>query len=91
MSQPIEGHAAAFSQFTMEGNSQESTIFCFAVRTQAGGKLHLVEVGTPATGNQPYPKKGIDVFFPPEAQNDFPVAMQVRSMIPMLTVVPLTQ
>ncbi len=28
-------------------------------------------------GNQPFQKKAVDVFFPPEAQNDFPVAMQV--------------
>ncbi|XP_022666531.1 clathrin heavy chain 1-like [Varroa jacobsoni] len=77
VSQPIEGHAAAFAQLELEGNSQPSTVFCFAVRTQAGGKLHLVEVGSPAPGNQPYTKKAIDVFFPPEAANDFPVAMQV--------------
>lgn len=120
VSQPIEGHAASFSQFKMEGNSEESTLFCFAVRGQAGGKvvemsnilssflcfyigncfsyvvinwsfcvccylsnlsmfgqLHIIEVGTPPTGNQPFPKKAVDVFFPPEAQNDFPVAMQV--------------
>lgn len=41
-------------------------------------QLHIIEVGTPPTGNQPFPKKAVDVFFPPEAQNDFPVAMQVR-------------
>lgn len=40
-------------------------------------QLHIIEVGTPPTGNQPFPKKAVDVFFPPEAQNDFPVAMQV--------------
>lgn len=34
-------------------------------------------MGTPATGNQPFQKKAVDVFFPPEAQADFPVAMQV--------------
>ena len=78
VSQPIEGHAAAFSQFKMEGNQQESTLFCFAVRGTAGGKLHIIEVGTPPTGNSPFQKKAVDVFFPPEAQNDFPVAMQVR-------------
>lgn len=104
VSQPIEGHAAGFAQFKMEGNTEESTLFCFAVRGQAGGKvrstaepavestsagisetelfriclqLHIIEVGTPPTGNQPFPKKAVDVFFPPEAQNDFPVAMQV--------------
>ncbi|XP_014052792.2 clathrin heavy chain 1 isoform X6 [Salmo salar] len=79
VSQPIEGHAAGFAQFKMEGNTEESTLFCFAVRGQAGGKLHIIEVGTPATGNQPFPKKAVDVFFPPEAQNDFPVAMQISS------------
>ncbi|MEJ1272266.1 clathrin heavy polypeptide (Hc) [Cricetulus griseus] len=77
VSQPIEGHAASFAQFKMEGNAEESTLFCFAVRGQAGGKLHIIEVGTPPTGNQPFPKKAVDVFFPPEAQNDFPVAMQI--------------
>ena len=32
VSQPIEGHAAAFMQFKMEGNPNETTLFCFAVR-----------------------------------------------------------
>jgi hypothetical protein len=40
-------------------------------------QLHIIEVGQPPAGNQPFPKKAVDVFFPPEAQNDFPVAMQV--------------
>ena len=39
--------------------------------------MHVIEVGTPPTGNQPFTKKAVDIFFPPEAQNDFPVAMQV--------------
>jgi len=77
VSQPIEGHTAAFVQFRMEGNQQDSNLFIFAVRGAAGGKLHIIEVGTPPTGNTPFQKKAIDVFFPPEAQNDFPVAMQV--------------
>lgn len=77
VSQPIEGHAAAFAQFKLEGNPEISTLFCFAVRSAQGGKLHIIEVGQPPAGNQPYPKKAVDVFFPPEAQNDFPVAMQV--------------
>ena len=42
-------------------------------------QLHIIEVGQPATGNQPFAKKAVDVFFPPEAQTDFPVAMQVRN------------
>ena len=42
VSQPIEGHAAAFAQFKMSGNSEESTLFTFAVRTQQGGKVSFV-------------------------------------------------
>jgi len=77
VSQPIEGHAAAFTKFRMEGNPADSTLFCFAVRNVQGGKLHIIEVGNPPSGNSPFQKKAVDVFFPPEAQNDFPVAMQV--------------
>ncbi|KAL5283426.1 CLTC family protein [Megaselia abdita] len=79
VSQAIEGHAASFAQFKMEGNKDVSTLFCFAVRSQQGGKLHIIEVGTPTTGNQAFQKKAVDVFFPPEAQSDFPVAMQVSA------------
>ena len=64
----------------MEGNPEESTLFCFGVRNAQGGKLHIIEVGQPATGNQPFSEKNVDVFFPTEAQNDFPVAMQVSSI-----------
>jgi len=39
VSQPIEGHAAAFMQFKIEGNTQESTLFSFAVRGAQGGKV----------------------------------------------------
>ncbi|XP_050410102.1 clathrin heavy chain 1 [Patella vulgata] len=77
VSQPIEGHAAAFSQFKLEGNPHVSTLFLFAVRGPQGGKLHVIEVGQPPEGNQPFAKKAVDVYFPAEAQNDFPVAMQV--------------
>ncbi|KAJ8312751.1 hypothetical protein KUTeg_010124 [Tegillarca granosa] len=77
VSQAIEGHAAAFAQFQLDGNSSPSTLFMFGVRGVQGGKLHIIEVGQPAAGNQPFAKKAVDVFFPPEAQNDFPVAMQV--------------
>ena len=40
----------------------------------------MIEVGQPVEGNQPFAKKSVDVFFPSEAQNDFPVAMQVGVM-----------
>ncbi|XP_033115342.1 clathrin heavy chain 1 isoform X2 [Anneissia japonica] len=79
VSQPIEGHAGCFAEFKCEGNAEPSTLFSFAVRGAAGAKLHIIEVGTAPQGNKPFQKKAVDVFFPPEAQNDFPVAMQVSS------------
>ena len=39
-----------------------------------------MEVGSPPQGNQPFAKKATEVFFPPEAQTDFPVAMQVSGV-----------
>jgi len=40
ISQPIEGHAAAFSSFVVEGASKPSTLFCFASRNQQQAKVH---------------------------------------------------
>ena len=61
----------------MENNPEPSTLFCFAVRSNATtAKFHVVEVGTTPAGNQPFTKKVSDLYFPPEAVNDFPVAMQ---------------
>ena len=80
VSQTVEGHAAAFTKFRMESNPADSTLFCFAVRNVQGGtgKLHIIEIGTTPSRNSVSQKKVVDVFFPPEAQNDFPVAMQVN-------------
>lgn len=39
----------------------------------------ILQVGQSPPGNNPFIKKSVDVFFPPEAQNDFPVAMQVSA------------
>lgn len=76
ISQAIEGHAAAFATLRLEGSPVDTKLFTFAVRTATGAKLHVVEVD-----HQPsapvFAKKAVDVYFPPEATNDFPVAMQV--------------
>ncbi|OAQ24879.1 clathrin, heavy polypeptide, isoform CRA_a [Linnemannia elongata AG-77] len=76
VSQPIEGHAAAFAQLKLDGGSSPTKLFAFAVRTATGAKLHVVEVDH-KEGNPVYPKKAVDVYFPPEASGDFPVAMQI--------------
>lgn len=73
-SQFIEGHAAGFASFQVDGAPKPSTIFCFAVRSATGAKVHFVEVGgadVPA-----YQKKSADLVFPPDAAADFPVGVQ---------------
>ncbi|KAH7368368.1 clathrin heavy chain [Plectosphaerella cucumerina] len=76
ISQAIEGHAAAFGTLRLEGAPVDTKLFTFAVRTATGAKLHVVEVDHPES-NPVFQKKAVDVYFPPEATNDFPVAMQV--------------
>lgn len=44
VSQPIEGHAAAFSTLRLEGASADSKLFSFAVRTSTGAKVCLIVV-----------------------------------------------
>ena len=83
VSQPIEGHAAAFVQYKGENQPNPTTLFCFAARTVQSCTLHIIEVGQPPEGNQPFTKKNLDVYFPPEGANDFPVAMQVRQIAPL--------
>ncbi|KAJ6625007.1 clathrin heavy chain 1 [Mycena sp. CBHHK59/15] len=76
VSQPIEGHAAAFAEIKQDGYQHPTKLFTFAVRTATGAKLHVVEIDHTAP-DPPFVKKAVDVYFPPEATNDFPVAMQV--------------
>ncbi len=76
ISQPIEGHAAAFGTLRMDGASEDTKLFTFAVRQASGAKLHVVEVDHKPT-TPVFTKKAVDVYFPAEAVNDFPVAMQV--------------
>ncbi|KAK0446711.1 hypothetical protein EV421DRAFT_1790875 [Armillaria borealis] len=76
VSQAIEGHAAAFAELKLDGHQKPTKLFAFSVRTAAGAKLHIVEIDH-AAPDPPFVKKAVDVYFPPEATNDFPVAMQV--------------
>lgn len=43
VSQPIEGHAAAFTQYKIDGNKKTSTLFSFAVRGPQGGKVKPIQ------------------------------------------------
>lgn len=76
ISQSIEGHAAAFGTIRLEGAAVDTKLFTFVNRSATGAKLHIVEVDY-QQGNPQFQKKNVDVYFPAEATNDFPVAMQV--------------
>ncbi|KAI5295640.1 hypothetical protein KEM52_000745 [Ascosphaera acerosa] len=76
ISQHIEGHAAAFASVRVEGSPLEHKLFTFAVRTATGAKLQIAEIDHQEP-NPKFQKKAVEVYFPPEAVNDFPVAMQV--------------
>lgn len=39
VSQPIEGHAASFAQVRLDGASEDTKLFAFAVRTATGAKV----------------------------------------------------
>lgn len=76
ISQNIEGHAAAFATIRLPDSPVDTHLFTFAVRTAGGAKMHVVEIDHQP--NAPtFPKKAVDLFFPENAVNDFPVAMQV--------------
>jgi clathrin heavy chain len=78
ISQAIEGHAAAFGTLRMEDAAADTKVFTFANRSATGAKLHIVEVDHQAP-NPVFQKKAVDIYFPAEATNDFPVAMQVSN------------
>ena len=86
ISQAIEGHAAVFAEIRLEGAPSPTKLFTFSVRTPQGAKLHVVEVDH-AANNPPFQKKAVDVYFPAEAVNDFPVAMQVSQRFSVIYLV----
>ncbi|KAG1772529.1 peptide-In-groove interactions link target proteins To the B-propeller of clathrin [Suillus placidus] len=68
VSQLIQRHAATFAKLKLDGHQHETKLFAFA--------LHVIEINHLAP-DPPFVKKAIDVYFPPEVTNDFPVATQV--------------
>lgn len=86
ISQALEGHAAAFGTLRLENAPADTKVFAFAVRSASGAKLHIVEVDHQAS-NPAFQKRAVDVFFPEEATNDFPVAMQISEKYSIIYVV----
>ena len=80
ISQAIDGHVAIFSEIVLEGNgSSPVQVFVTGNRnaTSGTGELRMIEIDHDASLPTQYQKKTVDVFFPPDATNDFPIAIQV--------------
>lgn len=76
VSQAIEGHVAAFSSLQLDGAPARTQVFVCGNRTATGGQLHIIEIDHDASNPQ-FQKKNVDIFFPPDATNDFPISLQV--------------
>ncbi|XP_062203739.1 clathrin heavy chain 1-like isoform X1 [Phragmites australis] len=89
-SQALEAHAASFATFKVVGNENPSTLICFASKSTNAGqitsKLHVIELGA-QPGKPGFSKKQADLFFPPDFQDDFPVAMQISHKYGLIYVI----
>uniref|UniRef100_A0ACD5XQG1 Uncharacterized protein n=2 Tax=Avena sativa TaxID=4498 RepID=A0ACD5XQG1_AVESA len=89
-SQALEAHAASFATFKVPGNENPSTLICFASKASNAGtvtsKLHIIELGA-QPGKPGFSKKQADLFFPPDFQDDFPVAMQISQKYGLVYVI----
>ncbi|RKP29280.1 clathrin heavy chain [Metschnikowia bicuspidata] len=76
VSQAIEGHVCKFAQIKLNGVPHPTKVFCIGNKSALGqGTLHIIEIDH-VDGNSPFAKKSVDIFFPPDASNDFPVSLQ---------------
>ncbi|XP_039044430.1 clathrin heavy chain 1-like [Hibiscus syriacus] len=90
-SQALEAHAASFAQFKVPGNENSSILTSFATKTfnaagQVTSKLHVIELGA-QPGNLSFSSKQSDLLFPPDFEDDFPVAMQISHKYSLIYVV----
>ncbi|XP_039016474.1 clathrin heavy chain 1-like [Hibiscus syriacus] len=89
-SQALEAHAASFAQFKVPGNENPSILISFATKSFNAGqivsKLHIIELGA-QPGRPSFSKKQADLFFPPDFQDDFPVAMQISHIYSLIYVI----
>nr|CAG8563230.1 8822_t:CDS:10 [Entrophospora candida] len=76
VSQSFEGHAAAFTSMKLSNGKSPTSLFTFSVRSSQGAKLHIAEIDHKEE-NPVFQRKSVDIYFPAEADNDFPVSMQI--------------
>ncbi|KAG2142781.1 uncharacterized protein EDB93DRAFT_1252251 [Suillus bovinus] len=72
----FKGRVATFAELKFDRHQHATKLFAFAARTTTGTELHDIKINHTAP-DPAFVKKAVDVYFPPEVTNDFPVAMQV--------------
>lgn len=84
VSQAIEGHVCNFAQIKLNGAPNPTKVFCIGNKNALGqGNMHIIEIDH-VDGNPPFPKKTVDIFFPPDATNDFPISLQASNQYGVL-------
>lgn len=79
VSQAIEGHVSRFAQVQLSGAPSPTKVFCIGNKgANSQGSLHIIEIDH-VDGNPPFPKKTVDIFFPADATNDFPINLQASN------------
>lgn len=89
LSQPIEAHAVTFCSYTLPGNQHPSTLLVAVVReTSNQGKIHIIELGPHAPGNQAPTRRLGDLVFEDDWEKyDFPVSVQVSITLGLVFII----
>lgn len=81
VSQPIDGHVAQFATLKLnnEANSPVIQLFVTGTRslTSTSGQLKIIEIEHDPKLPTTYTKKSMDIFFPNDANNDFPLSIKI--------------
>lgn len=85
--QILEGHAGCFGEIPLK-DGPAVTCFAFVEKksTEAVSRIHVMEINRPASGQKF--KATMELSYPPDAPNDFPVAMHLLAkygVIAMIT------
>ena len=77
--QILEGHAGCFGEIPLRDGQGPTTCFSFIEKksTESASRIHIMEINKPASGAKF--KATVELVYPVEAQNDFPVAMHLLS------------
>ena len=76
--QALSGHTGTFADITPDGATKPATVVIFAEKKAgSNSRIQIMQVGGRQEGVAPFRVKPVDIPFPAEAVNDFPVAMQV--------------